>query len=268
LTRYRSNCPSISIVTPSLNQGDFLGDAIDSVIRQDYPHLEHLVVESGSTDSTSAVLAQFSQCSHLRVIRDIPPRGQSHAVNVGLRASTGEVIGWLNADDRYSNGAFEAAIEALLSGNGDLVYGNWDVIDATGGVVESWKASPYDLNEQLNGVNRIAQPTVFFRRSLLDGVGYLDESLHYVMDYDLWLRAARLTDFILIDRVQAQFRRHSQSKTVSVPRNFYSEARRVARRNGGPFFSTALRLRLSSPVLRVRNIFLQKAMKWRRRLSS
>lgn len=257
LNRHRSNCPRISIVTPSLNQGDYLGDAIESVIRQDYPHVEHLVVESGSTDSTSAVLEHYSSCDHLRVIQDIPPRGQSHAVNVGLRAATGQIIGWLNADDRYSEGALEAAVEALLVGQGDLAFGHWDVIDAKGDVVDSRHARPFDLTEQLNGINRVAQPTVFFRRSLLDTVGYLDESLDYVMDYDLWLRAARVTRFILVDRVQAQFRLHSQSKTVRAAQEFYSETRHVARRNGGPFFSTAMRRERLS---------LQAVRNWRRRL--
>jgi glycosyltransferase involved in cell wall biosynthesis len=250
--------PRITIVTPSLNQGDYLGEAIESVVRQSYPSVEHLVVESGSTDSTSDVLARYADASHLRVIEDVPPRGQSHAVNVGLREATGEIIGWLNADDRYADGAFAAAVEALNGGEGDLVFGNWDVIDEQSRVVTSYSAPAYDLQEQLNGVNRsIAQPTVFFRRSLLDRVGYLDESLNYVMDYDFWLRASRETRFVHVDRVLAQFRHHGESKTVAEWSRFFREARRVARRHGGPFFSTALRRRYLS---------LQPLRSWRRRL--
>jgi glycosyltransferase involved in cell wall biosynthesis len=250
--------PRITIVTPSLNQGAYLADAIESVIRQAYPDVEHLVVESGSSDSTSEVLERYTDAAHLRVIEDVPPRGQSHAVNVGLREATGEIIGWLNADDRYADGAFAAAMTALASGEGDLVYGDWEVIDAHGNVVTSYTAPPYDLEEQLNGVNRsIAQPTVFFRRSLLDRIGYLDESLDYVMDYDFWLRAARETRFVHVDRVLAQFRHHGESKTVAEWPRFFREARRVARRHGGPFFSTALRRRYFS---------LQWLRSWRRRL--
>jgi glycosyltransferase involved in cell wall biosynthesis len=250
--------PRITIVTPSLNQGAYLADAIESVIRQNYPNTEHLIVDSGSSDSTSEVLARYTDAPHLRVIEDVPPRGQSHAVNAGLRDATGEIIGWLNADDRYTDGAFAAAVAALAADEGDLVFGNWDIIDADSRVVTSYIAPAYDLEEQLNGVNRsIAQPTVFFRRSLLDRVGYLDETLDYVMDYDLWLRAARETRFVHVDRVLAQFRHHGQSKTVTEWTRFFREARRVARRHGGPFFSTALRRRFLS---------LQWLRNWRRRL--
>ena len=230
------------------------------MIRQQYPDLEHLIVESGSTDSTQSVLARYATCNHLHVMEDRPPQGQSHAVNVGFRAATGDIVGWLNADDRYSDGAFDAAVETLLCGDGDLVFGHWEVIDTDGAVVERWEAPPYDLNEQLNGINRsIAQPTVFFRRSLLSSVGYLDETLDYVMDYDLWLRAARVTQFVRVDRVQAQFRHHPESKSIGRWNYFYSERRRVARRNGGPFFSTTMRRRYLS---------LQWARDWRRRLIS
>jgi len=250
--------PRITIVTPSLNQGAYLAEAIESVIQQAYPNVEHLIVESGSTDSTSDVLARYADAAHLRVIEDLPPQGQSHAVNVGLHEASGEIIGWLNADDRYADGAFAAAVTALTAGEGDLVYGDWEVIDAEGRVVMSHSAPAYDLEEQLNGVNRsIAQPTVFFCRSLLDRIGYLDESLDYVMDYDLWLRAARETRFVHVGRVLAQFRHHGESKTVSEWPRFFREARRVARRNGGPFFSTALRKRFLS---------LQWLRNWRRRL--
>ena len=250
--------PRITIVTPSLNQGAYLAEAIESVIRQRYPNVEHLIIESGSSDSTSDVLARYRDATHLRVIEDLPPRGQSHAVNSGLREATGEIIGWLNADDRYADGAFAAAVKALTAGEGDLVFGNWEVIDAHSHVVTTHTAPAYDLDEQLNGVNRsIAQPTVFFRRSLLDRIGYLDESLDYVMDYDLWLRAARETHFVRVDRVLAQFRHHGQSKTVTEWSRFFREARHVARRNGGPFFSTALRRRFLS---------LQWLRNWRRRL--
>jgi glycosyltransferase involved in cell wall biosynthesis len=251
--------PRITIVTPSLNQGAYLAEAIESVIRQGYPNMEHLVVESGSTDSTADVLARYTNTAHLRVIEDLPPRGQSHAVNAGLHEATGEIIGWLNADDRYADGAFAAAVAALAAGDGDLVFGNWEIVDANGRVVASHTAPAYDLDEQLNGVNRsIAQPTVFFRRSLLDRIGYLDESLDYVMDYDLWLRAAQETRFVRVDRVLAQFRHHGESKTVTEWPRFFREARQVARRHGGPFFSTALRRRYLS---------LQWLRNWRRRLT-
>lgn len=233
--------PLVSIVTPSLNQGRYIADAIESVIAQGYPATEHIVVEGGSEDETRTVLERYAAHPHIRVIEDVPPRGQSAAVNTGFRAARGDVIGWLNADDRYCAGAFWAAVEAL--GNGAaLCYGDWEVIDENGAVVTSLTAGKFDRREQLDGLStRFAQPTVFVRRELFDEVGYLDESLHYVMDLDFWLRATRTHDFRYVHRTLAQFRHHPESKTVSHGSSFYAERRRVARAHGGPFFSSGLR---------------------------
>jgi glycosyltransferase involved in cell wall biosynthesis len=242
--------PLISIVTPSLNQGRYLADALDSVIAQHHPSVEHIVVEGGSTDETTTVLERFASRSHIRVIRDVPPRGQSAAVNVGLRAAKGRIIGWLNADDRYCDGALAAAVEALEHGEAMLCYGDWQVIDEDGAVVRTLAAGEFDRREQLDGLStRFAQPTVFYRRELFDAIGYLDESLEYVMDIDLWLRATREHELRYVHRTLAQFRHHPESKTVSQGDRFYAELRRVSRVHGGPFFSSALRRRWLQKLL-------------------
>jgi glycosyltransferase involved in cell wall biosynthesis len=234
--------PAISVVTPSLNQGRFLADSLDSVAHQDYPFVEHIVVEGGSTDESATVLKRYGQYPHLRVIEAIPPQGQSHAVNVGFREASGAILAWLNADDRYCENVFRIVVAALDREGFDLVYGDWQAINEAGEVIETHKAPPFDLGEMLNGFNNtIAQPTVFFRRSLLDRIGYLDETLHYVMDYDFWLRAARVASLGYIGEILAQFRLHPDSKSVSQTQLFFPEARRVARAHGGPFLSTALR---------------------------
>ncbi len=240
----------VSIVTPSLNQGRYLSDALDSVISQTYRAVEHIVVEGGSTDESRAVLERYADWSHIRVIEDVPARGQSAALNVGFGAASGEIIGWLNADDRYCDGAFATAVEALVDGEAGLVYGDWQIIDETGVVITSNAAGAFNRRELLNGISAtIAQPTVFFRRELFDRVGYLDENLHYVMDFDFWLRAAEVTEFRYVERTLAQFRHHADSKTVSQPRSFYSESRRVARTHGGPFFSSSFRRRCLEAAL-------------------
>lgn len=232
---------SVSIVTPSLNQGRFLADALDSVIAQAYPEVEHLVVEGGSTDESVVVLEHYAEHPHLRVIEDVPPRGQSAAVNVGFRAATGEIVGWLNADDRYCGGAIAASVEALESGEAALSYGDWQIVDEQGELVRSLTSGSFDRRRLLAGVSgTIAQPTVFFRRELLDRIGYLDESLDFVMDYDFWLRASEVTQFRYVSRTLAQFRVHPESKTVSRRNSFYAERRRVARAHGGAFFSAGL----------------------------
>jgi glycosyltransferase involved in cell wall biosynthesis len=242
--------PRISIVTPSLNQGPFLGDALESVIAQEYADLEHIVVDSGSSDETRSVLEEYAARSgHIRVIDDIPPRGQSAAVNVGFRAAGGEIVGWLNADDRYCAGAFSAAVAAFANRDATLVYGDWDTIDESGNLLMSHVAGKFDFREFINGVTNIMQPTAFFRRTLFDQVGYLDEDLHFGMDYDLMLRAARAGEVVYVPQTLAQFRFHATSKTSAQRDRFYPEFRRVARRHGGPFFSAAFRRRCLERVL-------------------
>jgi glycosyltransferase involved in cell wall biosynthesis len=249
VARDTPNQPKISVVTPSLNQGRFLRDALQSVVDQNYPRVEHIVVEGGSQDDSIEVLSKYAHYGHVCLIEAVPPRGQSHAVNVGFRAATGDVFGWLNADDRYCPGAFAEAVAALADSDADLVYGSWEIIDEHGRFLWAYKAGPFDLDQFLNGVNvSIAQPAVFFRRSLLERTGYLDETLHYVMDFDFLLRAARVTAFGRVDATLAQFRHHSNSKTIAQTRRFYPEGRRVARRHGGPFFSTAFRRHYLSPL--------------------
>src|SRR6266545_3064249 len=235
--------PSFSVVTPSLNQGRFVGAAIESVLAQDVPDVEHIIVDGGSTDETPDVLARYP---HLVVLQD-DRRGQSHAINIGLRAASGGVIGWVNADDCYVPGAFEGARRALADHpDAGIVYGNAEYIDETGAVVGGVRSGPFDLERLLNGVNAIPQPAVFMRAELLERVGLLDERLHYVMDYELWLRASRVTRLVWVDATWAQFRQHGDSKTVGQFASFWPEARAVARAYGGPFFSEAWRLRTLS----------------------
>jgi glycosyltransferase involved in cell wall biosynthesis len=234
---------SFSVVTPSLNQGRFVGAAIESVLAQEVPDVEHIDVDGGSTDETHNVLARYP---HLIVLRD-EGRGQSQAVNLGFRAASGDVIGWVNADDCYVPGAFDGARRAFAKHpDAGFVYGNAEYIDETGAVVDEVRAGPFDLQRLLNGVNTIPQPSVFMRASVLERVGLLDERLHYVMDYELWLRTSRVSRLVWVDETWAQFRQHGESKTVGQFASFWPEARSVSRAYGGPFFSEAWRRRTLS----------------------
>jgi glycosyltransferase involved in cell wall biosynthesis len=231
--------PGVSVVTPSLNQSEFIADAIESVLAQQIPELEHIVVDGGSTDRTLDVLARYP---HVKLLRD-SGRGQSRAVNIGLREAEGEVIGWLNADDRYVPGAIASALAAFdREPTAGVVYGNAQLIDERGAVLGEIRSGPFDLRRQLNGINGIPQPAAFIRAWVFDRVGFLDERLDYVMDYELWLRAARVTRLVWVDETWAQFRSHLGSKSVGRWEAFWPEARAVARSYGGPFFSEAWRL--------------------------
>lgn len=234
--------PWITVVTPSLDQGQFIVDAIESVLAQSETAglAEHIVVDGGSTDGTHELLARYP---HLTVLRD-EGRGQSPAVNMGLRAASGIMIGWLNADDRYLPGAFEGVRRGFEEHPAaGVVYSNAEAIDESGTVIGEIRSGPFDLQRMLNGRNNIPQPSVFIRASLLDRIGVLDESLDYVMDFELWLRASRVTRLVWIDEAWAQFRMHSESKTVSRAYAFWPEKRAVARAYGGPFFSEEWRSR-------------------------
>ena len=232
--------PLVSIVTPSLNQGAFLDEAITSVLEQDYPSIEYLVVEGGSTDGTGAVLERYRD--RVQVIEERPRRGQAYAINLGLCHARGEIVAWLNADDRYCRGAVRAAVRALEERpSAGVVFSNWEEIDEGGRVVALRRSRPYARLEQLEGVNLVPQPTAFIRRSVLDRIGYLDDRLHYVMDYEFWLRASLVTRLEWVDETWAQFRLHPDSKTSSQWLAFYPERRRVARGYGGPFFSRSFR---------------------------
>jgi hypothetical protein len=209
--------PEFSIVTPSFNQGAFIEDNIKSVLGQGYPDFEHIVIDGGSTDGTLDVLRRYP---HLSWVSE-PDRGQSHALNKGFSRARGDIIGWLNADDFYAPGAFEKAAD-LFNENHDagLVHGEVRVVDAGGNITKSrLKAGPcnpedgYGDSRKFLYANPIAQPAAFFRRSVIENTGPLDERLNYVMDVDYWVRIHRKFRSFYTSEVLANFRMHGQSKT-------------------------------------------------------
>lgn len=223
--------PKLSIVTPSFNQVHFIEETLRSVGSQRYPVLEHLVLDGVSTDGTVEILKQY--CSmpgweHLRWISE-PDRGQSDAINKGFRLATGDIIGWLNSDDVYESESF-AIVSKAFEENPlvDFIYGDYRIIDADGKTLICKKEIEFDWEILLCGLNYIAQPNVFFRRRVFDQLGYLNESLHYVMDYEFWLRAAAHGfRFHHIPRVFAACRWHVAAKTVSQNSHFEEEMVRV-----------------------------------------
>lgn len=229
--------PLVSIVTPSLDQAEFLREAIESVRTQDYPRVEHVVVDGGSTDGTVAILREYPE---LRWTSE-PDRGQSHALNKGFAAARGEILGWLNADDAYVAGAISAAVDALRRFGVGLVYADVTRVDGDGGNPRRIRSRPdWDLWTELNVGCGIYSPAVFFTRQALEAVGPLDESLHLTMDYDLWLRIGRRFGARHVDEVWAVQRLHADAKSLRHYEDFWPERLRVSRRHGG---------RLVSPLL-------------------
>ncbi|HEY5809923.1 MAG TPA: glycosyltransferase family 2 protein, partial [Povalibacter sp.] len=177
----------ISVVTPSYNQGQFIGRTLASVSSQQGVELEHVVFDGGSTDATVSVLEAFGH--GVRWVSE-PDHGQAHAVNKGLKVVDGEIVGWLNSDDVYYPGAL-ARVHAYFAANPDVdvVYGMADHIDTDDVPFESYPTEDWN-RERLAQTCFICQPALFMRRSVVLTHGLLDESLHYCMDYEYWLRLA------------------------------------------------------------------------------
>ncbi len=210
-----SRLPTISLVTPSLNQGNFLRATIESVLAQEVPGLDHFVQDGGSTDGTLEILRSYEGRVTFVSEKD---RGQADAINRGLRRARGEVLGYLNSDDILRPGALAAVGEAFAAHPEVLfVWGRAAYLDAEGRTV-----SPYLVREDalacLADSCFVAQPAAFFRRKVWEEVGEFDETLHHTMDYDYWLRiVARYGPScgLFLDRELAGARLHEDAKTVA-----------------------------------------------------
>lgn len=214
--------PRISIITPSYNQGHFIGETILSVLHQNYPNLQYIVVDGNSTDGTRDVLERYrDRIDHL-VIE--PDDGQTQAINKGFRLADGEIIAWLNSDDMYAPGALHQAALRWLASGADVLAGICaEHRDHGFAVINKPSASNRDFNTaQLARIfpywfsgMYFFQPEVFFTKALVERVGLLDESLHYAMDYDLWMRFAKAGARLeVIDWPFAFFRLHNAQKTT------------------------------------------------------
>ncbi|MFN7942969.1 MAG: glycosyltransferase family 2 protein [Thermoanaerobaculia bacterium] len=243
-----TSCPWVTIVTPSLNQGRYLGDAIASVVAQDYPHLEYLIFDAGSHDETAAVAARHA--GRLTFVQE-PDRGQSHAINKGFARARGEIVQWLNADDRLEPGAVAAVVEAFRRAPAAAaVHGHGYAVDAGGQPLgASYRApQPFDLRRLVRVCDTLAQPCVFLRRAAVLEVGGLDESLHWSMDWDLYLRLAFRFPFAPVDRTLAAWRDSPDTKTRSGGVRRFRELARVLRRHGGRRFPPAYLLYLAQTI--------------------
>ncbi|HLA97262.1 MAG TPA: glycosyltransferase family 2 protein, partial [Anaerolineales bacterium] len=209
-----NSLPSISIVTPSLNQRHFIEATINSVLHQAYPKLEHIVIDGGSTDGTQELLPTYGEA--LRWIIE-PGSGQSAAINRGWQLASGEVLAWLNSDDLYTPGALRKVGEYFqLHPEVDIVYGECDMIDSRGGVLKAYPTRPFDFVELVRStINYIPQPAAFMRRGVIENAGWLDERLSFVMDFDYWLRLGLQHKIEYFPEKLAALRLHATAKSVA-----------------------------------------------------
>ncbi len=203
--------PTLTIITPSFNQAQFIRRTIESVLSQGVTALEYLVFDGGSTDSTAEILREYA--GKLTAVIE-PDAGQADAVNKGLARATGAVIGWLNSDDVYYPGACARALEVFESyPDVDVVYGGADHIDKDDRVIEPYYSEPFTY-ERLKDVCFLCQPAVFFRRSVVDRYGPLETGLRYCMDYEYWLRILAERPPFFLQAKLAGSRLHPETKTL------------------------------------------------------
>lgn len=208
--------PKISIITPSYNQARFIEQTIQSVLNQQYPNFEYIVMDGGSTDATIDILKKYDRSIRWR---SQPDNGQSAAINEGLRLATGEIVGFLNSDDLYEPGAFNLVGQYFTTfPDKNWVTGFCRIIDENGHEHRSlirqykqWWLKRYRY-QTLLVLNYIAQPATFWRRSLIEDVGLLNEQEHLAMDYEYWLRIGQKHRLGLISHQLAAFRIHRHSK--------------------------------------------------------
>ncbi len=208
-----SQFPRISIVTPSFNQGCYLGDLIESVRAQQDPNFEHIIMDGGSTDETVEVLRRHP---HL-VWKSEKDGGQSDAVCKALALATGEIVGWINSDDFYYPGAFEAARRAFAEDPTlDVVTGDYRFVDAAGHILRERREVGFDYGVYLYaGKSYLSNCAIFFRRQILNRLGGPRRDLHHAMDFELLLRLGRDARFHHLRRFLACYRLHDRSKTAT-----------------------------------------------------
>ena len=181
------NLPKISIITPSFNQGQFIEQTILSILNQNYPNLEYIIIDGGSTDNTVEIIKKYS--SHLKYWVSEKDRGQAHAINKGLKLCNGEIFNWINSDDYLEHGALAKVAHAFKASGADLVAGAVNDFNENG-IVKKVKNQKLEINEYLKKEIELVyhQPGVWLRMDIMKEIGFFKEQMHYCFDQDYMMR--------------------------------------------------------------------------------
>ena len=240
----------VSIITPSFNQSRYLEATIQSVFAQDYPRIEYILVDGGSTDGSVDIIKKYATLESDGLPSDFQnrkiawwasekDRGQTEAINKGFARATGDILAWINSDDTYEPGAVTAAVNYLQAHpDVGMVYADCNYINESGQVIGRFPAAQTDLARLRRGYVHIPQQTMFFRAELWKQVAPLDPSFYFAMDYDLWTRIASHAELkYLAGQTWANFRIHTSGKTIAADDRCWPEMLRVHYRDGGSFFA-------------------------------
>jgi glycosyltransferase involved in cell wall biosynthesis len=258
--------PLISIVTPSFNQVDFIREALQSIQNQDYPRYEHLVIDGMSTDGTVELLQNLSILpgwSNMSWLSE-KDSGQSEALNKGFRRAKGDIIGWLNADDRYLSSCFARVVQAFEQNpDVDIIYGDYRVIDKSGRVIRTKHEIEFSKFILLyHRVLYIPTTSTFFRSRVFENENWIEEHLQYAMDLELFIRLAnRGYRFKHIPEVLADFRLQPNSKTCSAPEKQRLEHQQIV------YSEAPMLYAIESPRIRSLMLFLLRSIAVIRRSS-
>ena len=217
--------PLVSIITPSFNQVEFIEETILSVLEQDYPNIEYIIVDGGSTDGSVEIIKKHSDRIAWWVSEE--DEGQSDAINKGMKRAKGEFVAWLNSDDIYLAGTISQAISALqLDPELGLVYADLNSINTDGKIFNTNHYQQYELLDLL-AMRIIGQPTVFMRKSVLDKVGKISSEFDYLMDHHLWIRMFQQAKSRYVPGIWASARFHSSAKNVDAAESFIADAEKI-----------------------------------------
>jgi len=226
----------ISVITPSYNQAQFIERTILSVLDQNFPDLEYIVMDGESTYGTVDILKKYSDKIIWRSEKD---NGQSDAINKGLKMATGDIVAYLNSDDTYEPGALKKVAEFFEKNTETKwAYGKCQIIDEKDKEIRKWITTyknflgkTYSYSKLLSE-NFICQPATFWKRGLLDEIGYFNEDEHFCMDYEFWLRIGQKYPAGVIPKYLANFRYYASSKSGSVNKKQFQDELRLARKYG------------------------------------
>jgi glycosyltransferase involved in cell wall biosynthesis len=223
--------PLVSIVTPCLNSARFVEETIESVLRQDYPRIEYIVMDGGSTDATLSILSRYE--GRLRYYSG-PDKGVVDAINRGFRRSVGSIVAWLSADDTYLSGAVRTIVGQFGSSpDAAVVYGDADWIDEDGKCLGRYPSGRPFTPKMLRHDCCICQPACFIRREALEVVGMLDSRLRSAFDYDLWIKLSKRFPIVHLSECVATSRMHRQNISLKMRRLMFEESIGLLRRHYG-----------------------------------